>query len=157
MRWPRAVFERGRMIGRVSLKEAAPFLSCHVDDHTVTRTAQVALSRRIALRQIIQETRGSANSLFSYRGRDAACQSPGAVVQPKGRTPGVDAKQAVPTAACGTPDASGVTVATTLVCFHYFAHGAADASRIRRSARPHRRAGMQSASGAPAPSQQQGR
>ena len=33
MRWPRAVFERGRMIGRVSLKEAAPFLSCHVDDH----------------------------------------------------------------------------------------------------------------------------
>ncbi|MFZ5679503.1 MAG: hypothetical protein ACOY91_07025, partial [Pseudomonadota bacterium] len=29
--------------------------------------------------------------------------------------------------ACGTPDANGVTVVTTLVCFLTFAHGAADA------------------------------
>ena len=37
------------------------------------------------------------------------------------------AQQAVPPTACGTPDANGVTVATTLVCFFTFAHGAADA------------------------------
>ena len=42
-------------------------------------------------------------------------------------TGGYDMQLAVPTIACGTPDASGATVATTLVCFLPFAHGAADA------------------------------
>jgi hypothetical protein len=45
------------------------------------------------------------------------------VVQPKGRTPGVFAKQAVKTIACGTPDVSGAFVATTLVCFHFLHTG----------------------------------
>jgi hypothetical protein len=79
---------------------------------------------------------GGAKARSSYRGRAKARKSPGAVVQPKGRTPGVFAKQAVKTIACGTPDVSGAFVATTLVCFLLFAHGAADASRVRRSARP---------------------
>jgi hypothetical protein len=47
------------------------------------------------------------------------------------------AQQAVPTIACGTPDASGVFVVTLLVCQKLtFAHEAADASRVRRSAHP---------------------
>jgi len=37
--------------------------------------------------------------------------------------------------ACGTPDASGAFVATNS-CAFTFAHEAADASRVRRSARP---------------------
>jgi hypothetical protein len=61
------------------------------------------------------------------------------------------------TTACGTPDLSGVTVVTTLVCLFSLRTRLRMRWRIRRSARPHRRAGMQSALGAPAPSQQQGR
>jgi hypothetical protein len=66
---------------------------------------------------------GSAKARSSYRGRVKARTSPGAVVQPKGRTPGVFAKQAVKTIACGTPDVSGAFVATTLVCFHFLHTG----------------------------------
>ncbi|OJY10298.1 MAG: hypothetical protein BGP05_21695 [Rhizobiales bacterium 62-47] len=44
-------------------------------------------------------------------------------------------QQAVNTIARGTSDDSGVTVATTLVCFS-LAHGAMGASGTRRSARP---------------------
>ena len=46
-------------------------------------------------------------------------------------------QQAVPPTACGTPDAIGVTVATTLVCFSLLHTGLRMRSRIRRSARPH--------------------
>lgn len=45
-------------------------------------------------------------------------------------------KQAVPTTACGTPEASGAFVVTMLVCFPLTAHEAMGASRVRRSARP---------------------
>ena len=51
---------------------------------------------------------------------------------------GESAEQAVPTIACGTPNVFGVFVVTTLACFLTFAREAADALRIRRSARPHR-------------------
>jgi hypothetical protein len=53
---------------------------------------------------------------------------------------GDQTQQAVKTIACGTPDVSGATVVTTLVCQNsHFAREAADALCIRRSARPHDR------------------
>ena len=51
---------------------------------TSARTAQVAVSRRIVLAPW-----GSVNVISSYRGMAEAWKSPAAVVQPKGRTPGV--------------------------------------------------------------------
>ena len=38
--------------------------------------------------------------------------------------------------ACGTPDASGAFVATTLVCFHFCTRGCGRNRSVRRSARP---------------------
>ena len=56
--------------------------------------------------------------------------------QKPGASAGGATQDAVKTIACGTPDVSGVFVVTTLVCFFIFAHEAADAWSIRRSARP---------------------
>ncbi len=50
---------------------------------------------------------------------------------------GGDAKQAVTHCVRNAGCLFGVFVVTLLVCSHYFAHEAADALRIRRSARPH--------------------
>ena len=51
--------------------------------------------------------------------------------------------------ACGTPDANGVTVATTLVCFSLLHTGLRMRSRIRRSARPHFEGGTNESFGRP--------
>jgi hypothetical protein len=53
---------------------------------------------------------------------------------------GESTKQADKTTACGTPDVSGAFVVTNSCAFH-FAHEAADAPCVRRSARPLERQG----------------
>ncbi|KQW21961.1 hypothetical protein ASC80_00690 [Afipia sp. Root123D2] len=70
-----------------------------------------------------------------------------------GRPPGAPfVEQAGKSAARGTPDVSGVFVATTSRVLSIFAHEAADASRVRRSVRPLDREGShRNAIGAPAP------
>jgi hypothetical protein len=95
---------------------------------------------------------GSVNVISSYRGMAEAWKSPAAVVQPKGRTPGVLRSKPL------TPSRAERRMRPVLSwrlysCAFTFAHGAADASRVRRSARPlNRRAGRSShTSGAIAP------
>ena len=90
--------------------------------------------------------------------RQVAPESP---AQPAGDTSSVAAtvteqstaeestKQAVKTIACGTPDANGVTVATTLVCFSLLHTGLRMRTRIRRSARPHFEGGTNESFGRP--------
>ena len=79
--------------------------------HRPGAPAQVALSRRIALRH------GAAPRRFPIMGRRA--QKSPQRWSPKGRTPGVFAKQAEKTTARGTPDVSGAFVVTnSCACFH---------------------------------------
>lgn len=128
MRWPRAVFD-GRDARKGCSGLPGTSRAEQSDDRAVSRTAQIALSRRIALRH------GAAPRPVLFGG-GRGDQRPWSGGSLRLAHRGFYAKQAVKTIARGTPDVSGAFVATTSRVLSIFAHEAADASRVRRSVRP---------------------
>jgi hypothetical protein len=112
--------------------------------HRVTTAPEADGERRVSSRLGRPPTRWEPGPALAIvvsargKGRVGGKREPG-----KRRKPGAFAggatHDAVPTTACGTPDVTGATVVTNS-CAFYLAHEAADASSIRRSARPHLRA-----------------
>ena len=112
--------------------------------HRVTTAPEADGERRVLSRLGRPPTRWEPGPALAIvvsargKGRVGGKREPG-----KRRKPGAFAggatHDAVPTTACGTPDVTGATVVTNS-CAFYLAHEAADASSIRRSARPHLRA-----------------
>lgn len=111
MRWPRAVFD-GRDARKGCSGLPGTSRAEQSDDHAVSRTAQIALSRRIALRH------GAAPRPVLFGG-GRGDQRPWSGGSLRLAHRGFYAKQAVKTIARGTPDVSGAFVATTLVCFPF--------------------------------------
>ena len=120
----------GRMIGRTPERERRFFIRPRL---TTTLLAD-GPSRDIPAHRL---RHGAAPRLSPRTEGERRCVSPLQRWITQARPPGVFAKQAVPTIACGTPGDSGVTVVTILVRLFSLRMRLRMRSRIRRSARPH--------------------
>lgn len=107
MRWPRTVFDRRT---RTDLPSADGSCGESDDDHAARGRPKSAVLARCLAPSCGRQ--GRSPSCGDGRRRKSAI-SVGNNGSPTGGCP----KQAVKTIACGTPDASGAFVVTTLVCF----------------------------------------